>query len=102
MRDRKLAKRGKEGYLYGVIRRKFPGKESDTTEHVLAVLLPVIFKIHTKCIFNILTLKIFYNVCVIKFVFLRGLFGNNTSILNNFYLFMHTCLTVFQKGFQVV
>lgn len=76
------------------MRGRVPGKESDTTEDVLAVSLSVIFQsseTYTDCIFNILTLKI-CNLCVIKFVFLRGLLDNDISILNNFYLFIHALL----------
>lgn len=75
------------------MRGRVPGKESFTTEDVLAVSLSVIFqsfKTYTDCIFNILTLKI-CNLCVIKF-FLRGLLDNDISILNNFYLFIHASL----------
>ena len=39
VRGRKQAKRGEEGYLYKERARQSPGKESDTTQDVLALLL---------------------------------------------------------------
>ena len=82
------------------------GKESDTTEDVLSVLLSVIFqsfKIYTDCVFNILTLKIFLNLCVIQLAFLRGLWDNDFSILIIFiYFYMPRCFPERISGGPVV